>query len=138
MRPCQHFEYLIIRVCVIAGISPSFVCMADISPSFIISLAIIVNRLASIWLTTIIYLKALFCNSFQIIYLFNILNFLKIQYWWACQMTCLNRCENSQTIICNLSRFPPPHDQSPAYYSGHTVHATTLLPYLHFFIFHFN
>ena len=36
--------------------------------------------------------------------------------------TYLNRCENSQTIICNLSRIsPPPHDQFPAYYSGHTA-----------------
>ena len=35
--------------------------------------------------------------------------------------TYLNRCENSKTVICNLSRISPPHDQSAAYYSGHTA-----------------
>ena len=119
MRLCQHFEYFIIRICVIAWISPSFGCTANISPSYIISLAIIVNRLASIWLTVF---------ALNMIWHFEFSKSSILMSWP--NDTYLNRCENSKTIICNLSRIsPPPHDQSPAYYSGHTAFT---LWYIHF------
>ena len=112
MRLCQHFEYFIIRICVIAWISPSFGCTANISPSYIISLAIIVNRLASIWLTVFAF------EIFRWIWHFEFSKSSILMSWP--NDTYLNRCENSKTIICNLSRIsPPPHDQFPAYYSGH-------------------
>ena len=39
---------------------------------------------------------------------FDILHFLlKAQYWWVGQTTHLNLCENSKTVICNLSRNSP-------------------------------